>query len=473
MPCSHRFASRFAKNTGAGASGVAPVDAENWISHMEKIFDVMDCNDAFKTRLAVYKFEVDAVVGGSLYAGHRRKCAAGTAESKAKNFRFLGLIKSILLTMSCVYSLRGLHQIAKVQTRGTRVETVITLTVSRVVIGVTVVRSTGWCLVPPARDIASNVARLPSSLGGDCWSTYGVLASSSWSWLTRARSIWPWREVCNGTKSEKRALKSLSNDLVSAYSYSSICIGNDCLMPHDNFSPMRSRQLRRMTEERKSGQTVQIMISRTEFSHDDDGILGRVREDVPRYPSNILVDGVIPVWKWDEISMDFVTGLPRTQRKHDAIWVVVDRLTKSAHFLPIHRDPCSTLFLERVLQKVGEPGSSLVLQFSSEDRKCRAPICYWDQVGERILEGPEMIEVTNEKVAVAREKLKEAQTRQKSYADRHRRALEFQPGEDLSIRKRTARARSRTRRQGQSLEEQDDPFCQNLWSIHPEREATG
>ncbi|GJV87673.1 putative nucleotidyltransferase, ribonuclease H [Tanacetum coccineum] len=59
-------------------------------------------------------------------------------------------------------------------------------------------------------------------------------------------------------------------------------------------------------------------------------------------------------------------------------------------------------------------------------RKCRAPIC-WDQVGERILEGPEMIEVTNEKVVVAREKLKEAQTRQKSYADRHRRALEFPP----------------------------------------------
>ncbi|GKA76564.1 putative nucleotidyltransferase, ribonuclease H [Tanacetum coccineum] len=66
-------------------------------------------------------------------------------------------------------------------------------------------------------------------------------------------------------------------------------------------------------------------------------------------------------------------------------------------------------------------------------RKCRAPIC-WDQVGERILEGPEMIEVTNEKVAVAREKLKEAQTRQKSYADRHRRALEFQPGEHVFLK---------------------------------------
>nr|GFC70520.1 putative nucleotidyltransferase, ribonuclease H [Tanacetum cinerariifolium] len=51
-------------------------------------------------------------------------------------------------------------------------------------------------------------------------------------------------------------------------------------------------------------------------------------------------------------------------------------------------------------------------------RKCRALIC-WDQVGERVIEGPEMIEVTNKKVAVAKEKLKEARTRQKSYADKH------------------------------------------------------
>nr|GFC86292.1 retrotransposon protein, putative, Ty3-gypsy subclass [Tanacetum cinerariifolium] len=46
----------------------------------------------------------------------------------------------------------------------------------------------------------------------------------------------------------------------------------------------------------------------------------------------------IPVWKWDEISMDFVTGLPQTQRRHDTIWVVVVRLTKVAHFLPIRKD---------------------------------------------------------------------------------------------------------------------------------------
>nr|GFA80822.1 putative reverse transcriptase domain-containing protein [Tanacetum cinerariifolium] len=49
--------------------------------------------------------------------------------------------------------------------------------------------------------------------------------------------------------------------------------------------------------------------------------------------------------------------------------------------------------------------------------KCRAPI-YWNEVGERVIEGPELIEVTNEKVAVAKEKLKEARSRQKSYTDR-------------------------------------------------------
>nr|GFC01978.1 retrotransposon protein, putative, Ty3-gypsy subclass [Tanacetum cinerariifolium] len=54
--------------------------------------------------------------------------------------------------------------------------------------------------------------------------------------------------------------------------------------------------------------------------------------------SGLLQPLDIPVCKWDEISMDFVTGLPRTQRRHDAIWVVVDRLTKSAHFLPIRKD---------------------------------------------------------------------------------------------------------------------------------------
>jgi hypothetical protein len=43
----------------------------------------------------------------------------------------------------------------------------------------------------------------------------------------------------------------------------------------------------------------------------------------------------IPEWKWDEISIDFIVGLPRTQKGYDSIWVVVDRLTKVAHFIPV------------------------------------------------------------------------------------------------------------------------------------------
>ena len=45
----------------------------------------------------------------------------------------------------------------------------------------------------------------------------------------------------------------------------------------------------------------------------------------------------LPEWKWEHITMDFVSGLPKTRRKHDTIWVIVDRFTKSAHFLLIHK----------------------------------------------------------------------------------------------------------------------------------------
>jgi hypothetical protein len=44
----------------------------------------------------------------------------------------------------------------------------------------------------------------------------------------------------------------------------------------------------------------------------------------------------IPSWKWEDISMDFLVGLPNMSQKHDSIWVIIDRLTKTTHFLPVH-----------------------------------------------------------------------------------------------------------------------------------------
>jgi len=52
-------------------------------------------------------------------------------------------------------------------------------------------------------------------------------------------------------------------------------------------------------------------------------------------PVGLLQPLSVPDWKWEEISMDFITGLPTTKKRNDSIWVIVDRLTKSAHFLPV------------------------------------------------------------------------------------------------------------------------------------------
>jgi hypothetical protein len=53
-------------------------------------------------------------------------------------------------------------------------------------------------------------------------------------------------------------------------------------------------------------------------------------------PRGLLQPLSIPNWKWDDISMDFIVGLPLSAHKFDSIWVISDRLTKSAHFIPIH-----------------------------------------------------------------------------------------------------------------------------------------
>jgi hypothetical protein len=60
----------------------------------------------------------------------------------------------------------------------------------------------------------------------------------------------------------------------------------------------------------------------------------RVKVEYQR-PAGLLQPLKAPEWKWEEISMDFIMGLPRTQRGYVSIWVIVDRLTKLTHFIPV------------------------------------------------------------------------------------------------------------------------------------------
>jgi hypothetical protein len=54
----------------------------------------------------------------------------------------------------------------------------------------------------------------------------------------------------------------------------------------------------------------------------------------------------IPTWKWEDISMDFIVGLPRTTKGYDFIWVITDRLTKIAHFLPVKTNHPVTVYAQ-------------------------------------------------------------------------------------------------------------------------------
>nr|CAD1830024.1 unnamed protein product [Ananas comosus var. bracteatus] len=174
-----------------------------------------------------------------------------------------------------------------------------------------------------------------------------------------------------------------------------------------------------------------------------------------RFPASKLQSLPIPVWKWEDVSMDFVVGLPRSTRGHDAIWVIVDRLTKSAHFLPIHNTWADGQ-TERTIQTLEDMLRACVIDYKGSwykhlpmaefaynnsyhasvgmapfealyGWKCRSPI-HWSDVGERVEFGPDVLREAEEKVHLARKRLLTAQSRQKSYSDKRRRDLEFAVG---------------------------------------------
>ena len=244
-------------------------------------------------------------------------------------------------------------------------------------------------------------------------------------------------------------------------------------------------------------------------------------------PSGLLQQPEIPEWKWERITMDFITKLPKTTSGLDTIWVIVDRLTKSAHFLPIketdklekltrtylreivrlHGVPISIISdrdsrftsrfwqslqkalgtrldmstayhpqtdgqSERTIQTLEDMLRACVIDFGKAwdthlplvefsynnsyhtsikaapfealyGRKCRSPLC-WAEVGDtqlakgqatdNTLTGPEIIRETTEKIVQIRERLKASRDRQKSYADKRHKPLEFQVGDHVLLK---------------------------------------
>ncbi|GJX91233.1 putative reverse transcriptase domain-containing protein [Tanacetum coccineum] len=206
-------------------------------------------------------------------------------------------------------------------------------------------------------------------------------------------------------------------------------------------------------------------------------------------PSGLLVQPEIPMWKWERITMDFIIKLPKTSNGHGTIWVIVDRLTKSAHFIPTREtdsmETLTRLYIKEIVSWHGVPisiisdrdshftstfwqslqkalGTQLdmnfgkgwkkhlpLVEFSYNNsyhasikaapfkalygRKCRSPVC-WAEVGDVQLTGPEIIHETTEKIVQIRQRLQAARDRQRSYANIRRKPLEFQVGDCVMLK---------------------------------------
>ncbi|GJV39108.1 retrovirus-related pol polyprotein from transposon TNT 1-94 [Tanacetum coccineum] len=171
-------------------------------------------------------------------------------------------------------------------------------------------------------------------------------------------------------------------------------------------------------------------------------------------PSGLLQQPEIPEWKWENITLDFINKLPRTRRGHDSIWVIVDRLTKSAHFLANREDYkmeiFKRLYLNEIVGRHGNWDTHLPLvKFSYNNnyqssvkcapfealygRSCRMPIA-WAEVGESKLIRPEIVQETTDKIVQIKEILKTARDRQKSYADNRRKPLEFSVSDKVLLK---------------------------------------
>ena len=99
-------------------------------------------------------------------------------------------------------------------------------------------------------------------------------------------------------------------------------------------------------------------------------------------PAGLLQPMPIPEWKWEKLGMDFITGLPRTKTGYDSIWVVVDRLTKVAHFIPVKTTYTSAklakIYMTRIVCLHGVPRSIV------SDRGTQFTSKFWNQLHETL-----------------------------------------------------------------------------------------
>nr|GFA06986.1 reverse transcriptase domain-containing protein [Tanacetum cinerariifolium]GFA08455.1 reverse transcriptase domain-containing protein [Tanacetum cinerariifolium] len=168
--------------------------------------------------------------------------------------------------------------------------------------------------------------------------------------------------------------------------------------------------------------------------------------------SSLLQQLEIPICKWKGIAMDFMTKLPRTSSWHDIIWVIMDRLTKSAHFLPMREeykiDRLARLYFNEIVARHGLPISIIsdrdshftsifcmtcALFEALYGRKRHSPIM-WAEVREGQLIGPELVQETTEKISQIKDRLKAAPDHPKSYVDKRRKPLEFSVGDYVCLK---------------------------------------
>ncbi|GKB71831.1 putative reverse transcriptase domain-containing protein [Tanacetum coccineum] len=145
-------------------------------------------------------------------------------------------------------------------------------------------------------------------------------------------------------------------------------------------------------------------------------------------PSSLLIQPEIPTWKWERITMDFVTKLPKTSSGHDTIWVIVDRLTKSAHFIPTREtdgmETLTRLYINEIVLRHGVPISII------SDRDSHFTSRFWQSMQNAL----EIIHETTEKIVQIQQRLQAARDRKRSYANIRQKPLEFQVGDHVMLK---------------------------------------